>query len=178
MLSRMPSDTGTPVKPPDPARRNERAHDAVLKAAYELRLELGTKHLTIERIAARAGVGKQTIYRWWPSKAAVLLDAWLEVTSVVNPLPDTGDIAADLKSHLGTIIATFHDPKLGPQLRGLVAESQHSEEFAAQVLERLIAPRYALVHERLRSAQQQGQLRDDVDVEIAAEILYGPVYHR
>ncbi|MEV4089583.1 helix-turn-helix domain-containing protein, partial [Nonomuraea fuscirosea] len=83
------------VKQPNPARRSERSRQAILDAARELVSEVGYAKLTIEAIAARAGVGKQTIYRWWPSKGAVVLDAFLAL-SEAGPgrsmaLPDTGD---------------------------------------------------------------------------------------
>ena len=71
---RMPAPRG-----PDPARRSERAHTAILEATRDLIVEVGYDSMSIEGIAARAGVGKQTIYRWWPSKAAVLLDAFLDL---------------------------------------------------------------------------------------------------
>src|SRR5207248_3469988 len=151
---------------------------AILDAAFELWLELGHTRLTIEAIAARAGVGKQTIYRWWPSKSAVVLDAFLEAAEVENAFPTTDDLASDLKGQIKTVIKTLNDPRLGPQLRSLIAESQHDEAIAEEVHKRLIAPRYALVYERLRRAQERGQLRGDVDVKIAAELFYAPIWHR
>ena len=86
---------------PNATRRSERSRRAILTAALDLVEEVGYAKTSVEGIAARAGVGKQTIYRWWPSKGAVLLDALLALSEGddgVEPLPDTGDLAADLKA--------------------------------------------------------------------------------
>ena len=94
-------------------RRNERSRRAILDAALELATELGYQKLTIESVAARAGVGKQTIYRWWPSKGAVLFDALLartQDTDGAGALPDTGDLVADLKAVLRATVTEFADP--------------------------------------------------------------------
>ncbi|MEU7604799.1 TetR/AcrR family transcriptional regulator, partial [Streptomyces sp. NPDC041003] len=90
------------TKTPDATRRSDRSRRAILDAALTLVGEVGYNKLTIEAIAARAGVGKQTIYRWWPSKAAVLLDASLALAGDAETeggwtgFPDTGDLAGDL----------------------------------------------------------------------------------
>src|ERR1700733_11955746 len=83
--------------------RSEEARVAVLEAADDLLVERGFAQLTIEGIAARAGVAKQTIYRWWPSKTDVLLDAFLADAAEELTPPDTGDLAADLRLHLGAL---------------------------------------------------------------------------
>src|SRR4051812_2052510 len=120
-MSRTPHAATAPTKAPeartpDPARRSDRSRRAILDAALALVGEVGYNRLTIEAIAARAGVGKQTIYRWWPSKAAVLLDASLALAGDVPEgegrpgLPDTGDLAADLKRVLRATVDEFNDP--------------------------------------------------------------------
>src|SRR5688572_3560572 len=85
---------------PNTARRNETSRRAILTAAFDLLQEVGYAKLSIEGVAARAGVGKQTIYRWWPSKGAVLFDAFLMLSEGAEGeppvLPDTGDLEADL----------------------------------------------------------------------------------
>jgi AcrR family transcriptional regulator len=166
---------------PDPARRNERSHRAILTAAAELVHEVGYRRLTIEAIAARAGVGKQTIYRWWPSKGAVVLDGFLASVNE-NPddlsLPDTGDVAADLRGVVRAIVAELADPKLSGTTRALMIEMQEDTEFADMVLERLLGPQLAAIADRLRAAQHAGQLRADLDLSVAVELLVGPLYHR
>src|SRR5215207_6871886 len=105
-------------KPPNPARRNQRSRQAILSATADLLGEVGYTKLTVEAIAARAGVGKQTIYRWWPGKGAVILDALVE-TAGDAALPDTGDLRADLTLVLRAIVAELADPALSATTRAL-----------------------------------------------------------
>nr|BFF16625.1 hypothetical protein GCM10025730_01460 [Promicromonospora thailandica] len=104
---------------PDPSRRSEKSRRAVLTAAFELVQEVPYAQLTIEGIAGRAGVGKQTIYRWWPSKAAILFDAFLLLSrsddGATPELPDTGDLRRDLAAVLHATVAELTDP--GPTRR-------------------------------------------------------------
>jgi AcrR family transcriptional regulator len=167
--------------PPDPSRRSERSRRAILTAATDLVHEVGYRKLTIEAIAARAGVGKQTIYRWWPSKGAVVLDGFLAAVNE-NPddlsLPDTGDVAADLRGVVRAIVAELADPTLSGTTRALMTEMQDDPEFADMVRERLLAPQLDAIADRLRTAQQAGQLRADLDLPVAVELIVGPLYHR
>jgi AcrR family transcriptional regulator len=167
--------------PPDPSRRSERSRRAILTAATDLVHEVGYRKLTIEAIAPRAGVGKQTIYRWWPSKGAVVLDGFLAAVNE-DPddlsLPDTGDVAADLRGVVRAIVAELADPKLSGTTRALMIEMQEDTEFADMVLERLLGPQLQAIADRLRSAQHAGQLRADLDLTVAVEMLVGPLYHR
>jgi AcrR family transcriptional regulator len=167
--------------PPDPSRRSERSRRAILTAATELMHEVGYRKLTIEAIAARAGVGKQTIYRWWPSKGAVVLDGFLAAVNE-NPddlsLPDTGDVAADLRGVVRAIVAELADPELSGTSRALMIEMQEDVELADTMLERLLAPQLRAIADRLRAAQQAGQLRSDLDLAVAVEMIVGPLYHR
>ncbi|GAA1653330.1 TetR/AcrR family transcriptional regulator [Nonomuraea maheshkhaliensis] len=170
------------VKQPDPARRSERSRQAILAAARELVSEVGYAKLTIEAIAARAGVGKQTIYRWWPSKGAVVLDAFLAL-SEAGPegsmaLPDTGDVAADLKAVMRATVAEFADPAFEGPIRALNAEIINDPALAAQYREKLAGPVDEAKKERLRSAQRAGQLAADADLDLALELLYAPLYQR
>ena len=167
--------------PPDASRRSERSRRAILAAATDLVHEVGYRRLTIEAIAARAGVGKQTIYRWWPSKGAVVLDGFLAAVNE-DPddlsLPDTGDVAADLRGVVRAIVAELADPKLSGTTRALMTEMQEDAEFADMVRERLLGPQLQAIADRLRAAQQAGQLRADLDLPVAVELLVGPLYHR
>jgi AcrR family transcriptional regulator len=163
---------------PDKSRRSERARLAVLAATAELIGSVGYDKMSIEGIAARAGVGKQTIYRWWSSKAAVVLDMWAPAVHPRIEFPDTGDLAADIKSQLKSVIDLGDDPVFGPSYRALVAESQHDADLAEQLLDRIIGPRIAACKDRLRVAQASGQLRSDIDLEIAVDLFYGGFYHR
>ena len=166
-------------KPPDPARRNERSRQAILTATADLLGEVGYTRLTVEAIAARAGVGKQTIYRWWPDKGAVVLDAYLALVGAdqVLDVPDSGDLEADLRLVLGSMVDLLADPLFARRYRALLAAIQDDPELAAALRDRLVVPWLAATRKRLGAAQQAGQITD-VDLEVAAELLYGPVYYR
>lgn len=168
------------TRKPDPARRSERSRQAVLTAARELVSELGYAKVTIEAIAARAGVGKQTIYRWWPSKGAVVFDAFLALSEGEEGvrLPDTGDIAADLRTVMRATAAEFADPAFEAPLRALNTQIIDDPDLAALYREKLADPLDRAKKERLRSAQQAGQLRADADLDLVLEVLYAPLFQR
>ncbi|MDG4825665.1 TetR/AcrR family transcriptional regulator [Asanoa sp. WMMD1127] len=167
---------------PDAARRKEASRRAILTAAFDLLREVGYGRLTIEGIAARAGVGKQTIYRWWPSKGAVIFDAFLLLSEGAEGeppvLPDTGDLEADLKAVLRATIAELNDPGYDQPMRALATEIAHDPELAAAYAQRLDGPLKEAKRQRLRSAQQAGQLAGDLDLDVAAELIWGPVLNR
>jgi AcrR family transcriptional regulator len=165
----------SPRTAPDPARRNERSRHAILGAALELLSETGYATLTVEAIAARAGVGKQTIYRWWSGKGAVIVDAALAQDTA---LPDTGDVRADLRTVIRSTVAELADPQLSLVTRALTIETLGSDDLAEQVRDRLLRPQMDGIKDRLRAAQRVGQLRDDLDLDHAVELLIGPPYHR
>ena len=163
----------------DPARRSERSRRAILTAALELLAETSYPELTIEAIASRAGVGKQTIYRWWRGKGAVMLDALCSVAEADVPaLPDTGDLRGDLLAMMRATVAEFADPRLSATTRALTIETLSDEALAEQVRDRLLRPQLDAVKNRLRAGQDAGQIRDAVDLDQAVELLFGPLYHR
>ncbi|MEO3816302.1 TetR/AcrR family transcriptional regulator [Plantactinospora sp. B24E8] len=165
--------------PADPARRNDRARRAILVAALELLAETSYPELTVERIAARAGVGKQTIYRWWRGKGAVILDALVEAaTAGDGSVPDTGDVAADLRALIRATVAEFADPRLSATTRAITIETLADETLAEQVRDRLLRPQLDAVRSRLEAGRRVGQVRSDVDLDQVVELLFGPIYHR
>ncbi|MFI6316289.1 TetR/AcrR family transcriptional regulator [Nonomuraea sp. NPDC050556] len=166
-------------KAPDPTRRNERSRQAILAAAIELIKEVGYARVSVEAIAARAGVGKQTIYRWWPSKAAVVFDAFLALNPAApGELPDTGDIVADLRLVLHATVAEFNDPDFEAAYRALNTDVQDDPALGERMREQVLRPTLATVKRRLAAAQEAGQVRRDVDLDVVVEVLYGPFYYR
>jgi AcrR family transcriptional regulator len=166
-------------KPPDPTRRNERSRQAILTATADLLGEVSYTKLAVEAIAARAGVGKQTIYRWWPDKGSVVLDAYLALIGADQNLtfPDSGDLEADLRLVLGSTVDSLADPVFEQRYRALLTAIQDDPKLAAALLDRLLQPWLEATKQRLRAAQRAGQIRT-VDLDVAAELLYGPVYYR
>ncbi|MDT0490538.1 TetR/AcrR family transcriptional regulator [Kitasatospora albolonga] len=179
-----------PHKAPDASRRSDRSRRAIYDAALALVGESGYRRTTIEGIAARAGVGKQTIYRWWPSKAAVLMEAFLDLAAraaeqagpraggTEHGIPDTGDLAADLKFVLRATVDELNDPLMEAPTRALTAEGIVDAKLGAEFIEKLLDPSLALYVTRLRAAQEAGQVRADADPRIALELLIAPLTHR
>jgi AcrR family transcriptional regulator len=166
------------VTTPNPERRSERARTAILRAALELCRELGYPKATMEGIAKRAGVGKQTIYRWWPSKAAVVQEALNEQAGTATDFPYTGDVIADLRSQMRNVARLFTSDEFSPYGRGLIAAAQTDDALAESVLETMIRPRFNACRKRLELARDDGQLRADVDLDDVVELLYAPLYYR
>lgn len=166
----------------DSTRRSERSHAAILTATRELIGEVSYAKLTIEAIAARAGVGKQTIYRWWASKGAVVFDSLLALSESPGDggieLPDTGDIEADLKTVLRMTVAEFSDPEFEAPIRALNTEIINDPELAAAYREKMEQPVRAAKLTRLRSAQCAGQIRADADLDLLLDMLYAPLTQR
>jgi len=175
-----PEESRSSRRAPDPRRRSERARRAVLDAASELLGEVGYSKVTIEAIAARAGVGKQTIYRWWPSKASVVFDVFTALTggTAGEPLPDTGDLSADLKTVLRATVDELNDPETDRTTRAFTTELQNDTAFAEAVTERLVRPNMEAIKDRLRAGRDGGQLTPGADLDIVTELLTGPLHHR
>lgn len=163
-------------------RRNPATRAAILATAFDVVAELGYAGLTIEKVAARAGVGKQTIYRWWPGKGALVLDAVLERTTGAGDeaaeLPDTGDLEADLAAVLVATVQELTDPAFDRALRGLTAAIVEDAELARLYQERLDGPMRELKKRRLRRAQEAGQLDPEMDLDVAVDLVFAPVAQR
>lgn len=165
------------VTPANPQRRSEKSHRAILDAALALCTELGYGKVTVEAIAARAGVSKKTIYRWWPSRGAVILETVLEGVQAVTEFPDTGDVAADLRTQI-TGVADFMTGPRAEAYTGLIAESHHDVQLRRALVDQVLEPARAAAAARLRRAVQQGALAADADLSMAIDLLYGPIYYR
>jgi AcrR family transcriptional regulator len=171
-------------KRPDPNRRNESSRQAILVAATDLICEVGFQKLAVEAIAARAGVGKQTIYRWWPDKGAVVFDAYLALVGADSPdtepgsgMPDSGDIEADLKLVVRFIVDNFADARYEAAYRALLLAIQADPKLDQQLTERVLRPTLEAAKDRLRSAQKAGQI-GEADLDTVVELIFGAVYYR
>ncbi|WP_405767220.1 TetR/AcrR family transcriptional regulator [Streptomyces sp. NBC_01538] len=183
-----PAPAEPPAKPaPDSSRRSEKSRRAIYDAALALIGEVGYQRTTIEGIAARAGVGKQTIYRWWSSKGDVLMEAFLDLSEqaaeAARPgepyvIPDTGDLAADLKAVLRLTVDQLLDPVFAVPSRALAAEGLVNEELGRRYVAKLLEPSLQLYVQRLRAAQDAGQVRAGVDPRIALELFVSPLAQR
>ncbi|GAA1132507.1 MULTISPECIES: TetR/AcrR family transcriptional regulator [Streptomyces violaceusniger group] len=169
-------------KGPDHSRRKERSRQAIFAATRALVAEEAYKNVTVEAIAARAGVGKQTIYRRWPSKSAVVFAALLALSEDAGglsvALPDTGDLRADLKLVMRATAKEFADPSFDRPIRALNTEIANDAALAAEYREKLAQPLEEAKKARLRSAQEVGQLSADADLDLVLEVLYAPLFQR
>ncbi|MCV7194332.1 TetR/AcrR family transcriptional regulator [Mycolicibacterium brumae] len=164
--------------PPDARRRNECARNAILDATVSLIGEVGYANVSIEAIARRAGVGKQTIYRWWPSKGAVVLDAATRSLDPVVLLPDTGDFLDDVRAQLKGIVERIADTGFGAAYRGVIAAGQSDDTLLEAVFDRIIEPNVGAFVARAARARDRDEIRADADVETLADVLYGFVEFR
>jgi AcrR family transcriptional regulator len=162
-----------------PGRRSESSHRAIVAATQELLVEVGYRELTIEGVAARAGVGKQTIYRWWPSRAALALEAYLGGSDTVpQPAPDSGEVRKDVRDLLGWLIAVLAEPIGGRVLAGLIADLQHDPELAERFHRDVVPARRRAMLEALERGRERRELRPDADLELAVDELHGAVFYR
>jgi AcrR family transcriptional regulator len=159
-------------------RRSDRAHRAILTATQQLLVELGYRALTIEGVAARAGVGKQTIYRWWPSRAALVLDAYLAGSDAIPPPSDPGSAEANVRALLDWLVAVLAQPIGGRVVAGLVADLPHDPELAQRFRDDVVPARRAAMLAALERAREQGEIRADADLELAVDTLHGAVFYR
>ena len=173
-----------PSPAPDPTRRNVRSHRAIVDATVALVAELGYEQVSVEAIAKRAGVGKQTIYRWWPSKGAVALEA-LDERLRTGPgggssgdWPDTGDVIEDLRTQMHGVTQLFNAPDVRSLYQGLIAAAQSDPALARAHIEQLIEPASVACRARLTLAKERGEIRADADIQTLIDMLYGAAYYR
>ncbi len=133
--------------------------------------------MTVEAIAERAGVSKATIYRWWPNKAAIVMDGFLSMVSAEVPFPHTGHAREDIRIHMRRLAEAFGG-KMGRTVAALIAEGQADPELAEALRSRWLSVRRAEAREILELGIKRGELRDDIDLEVAVDVLYGPIYYR
>ncbi|MEV6756652.1 TetR/AcrR family transcriptional regulator [Streptomyces sp. NPDC051214] len=152
--------------------------ESIKRTTLELGQELGYAKLSIEAIATRAGVGKHTIYRRWPSKGALLLDSLLSLNEAGLDYRDTGDVLVDLRQQIYEAVDLLASEPVRPLFQSLIGEAQHDPGVAAALNEHFIAPQADKTVTRLKAARDQGQLSPDFDLELAMAILSGPLYFR
>lgn len=158
-------------------QRSEESEDAILCATLQLLKTKPLRDITIEAIARKAGVGKATIYKWWPSKAYVALDAFLRKMNRMVPTPDTGSVETDLKDQLHYLI-TFYTSPTGRIFGQFLAEAQSDTEFASLLTERFMRPRREIAGVILDRAVKRGEIDRSLDRDLLLDLIYGPVIYR
>lgn len=155
--------------------RRKAPYRAILDAALALLFEDGYTKLTVERLAERAGVSRQTIYRWWPSLGAVVLEAYGEEAARRVPEPDTGSLAGDLRQLLGDISKLWRAHGDAP--RAMIAESQRDPRFM-ELWREFNQRRREVLLRILKRAEERGELALGSDAEFLTDLIYGPLWYR
>jgi AcrR family transcriptional regulator len=158
--------------------RSQEADRAILTAAVELLAERGLAAMTIEEVAARAGVGKATIYRRWPSKGLLALDAFVASFRAEQPLPDTGTLRGDLLDALHAWVLAVTRTPMGRTLADLIAEAQHDPELRAAWRDRVLEPLRSQHRIMLDLAIARGEIPPTVDREVVLDLFFGAAQHR
>ncbi len=159
-------------------KRSGKAHEAILDAAQEVLADVGYQKATIERIAKQAGVGKQTIYRWWPSRAALFMEVYSSLAARHVTPPDGGSLSMDLKKLWKQLCSFYRKTAAGPALAGLLAEAQSDSRVAETFREEFLGRRRAVTLGILEAAVERGEVRSGVDLERTVDLLAGAVWYR
>ena len=157
--------------------RSRTAHAAILKSALRLVSKRGFRAVSVNEIAAEAGVGKMTLYRHWPNKATVVMDALLALIGEETAFPEADSALESLRRQLDLQAAFFRGSR-GNLIRSLVSEAQSDPELATAFRDRWLNPRREDVRQNIQAAISEGSLRGDFNIDIAIDQLYGSLYYR
>lgn len=175
----MSSDSATIGKRAPGRPRSESTQSAIMDATLDLVGSESYPDVTIEKIATRAKVGKQSIYRWWQTKADLVLDAFtLHSLKGMPPVIQTADAFADLEHDISRFFAFMGDPLIAKGLRSLIAEAQHDEEFRRRMYEQVHRVRCEALRRAFRHGIALGQFRQDVDFDALAHVIHGTFWYR
>lgn len=158
-------------------QRSSESEEAILTATLQLLKQKPLRDVSIEAIARKAGVGKMTIYKWWPSKAYVALDALRKTMDKTVVIPDTGETERDL-AELLLAIMRFYLSSTGRVFTEFLAEAQSDPEFAALFRERFLTPRRKAAGELLDRAIKRGEIDRTLDRELVLDLIFGPMVLR
>ncbi|MFE3179621.1 TetR/AcrR family transcriptional regulator [Streptomyces violascens] len=174
----MPATSPQPRRPRSGPRRDETARLAVLHAADDLLVEHGFGGLTVEAIARRAGVAKQTIYRWWPSKVEILLDTLIEDSGKSLPVPTEKATADSIRGYLRGFARFLTRDPAGKVLLALIAQAQHDPDTAKSFHKRYLGPRRTLERDMLARAIEAGEISPELGPDATLDALVGPIVYR
>jgi AcrR family transcriptional regulator len=172
-------DDGAAVAAPRRGRRRLASTEAkILTATREILAERGVRSLTVEGVAARAGVAKTTIYRRYRSRDDLALAVLIDMVRTVSAVPDVADVRAELVHVLRATLDVLRTTLMGRVMQGLVSELAVDEGLSAAFREQVVALRITEVARVLARGAERGELRPDLDVGLVHELLFGPIYYR
>ena len=157
--------------------RNLEAQKSILSASYDLLLENGFQAVTVDKIAEYAQVSKATIYKWWPNKAAVVMDGFLYAASERLPVPDTGSAYNYILTH-ATNLTMFLTSREGTVITQLLGEGQFDSGLADAYRARYFHPGRLEARSLLEKGIQRGELKKSIDIDICIDLIYGPIFYR
>ncbi|QIS14861.1 TetR/AcrR family transcriptional regulator [Nocardia arthritidis] len=160
--------------------RSEDARRAILRAALDLCERDGYQGLTIKAIAEAAGVGRQTVYRWWPDKASVLLEALVDLAKdqgALSPPQPPSDVLAAVEELLATVYELART-NTGTALVGLMADAQSNAELAKRLRDSVLGPRRAVLRELLARGVETGELNAAVSLDLVVDFAFGAMWYR
>jgi AcrR family transcriptional regulator len=164
-------------KRPPGRPRSEQARQAILRTTLKILGKNGFSDFKIEEVAARASVGKATVYRWWPNKGALIADAFASSTTRKLRFPDTGSVFADMSQQMRQLIKVFRSRR-GRIVSAILAAGQSDKDLIEAFRERFLWPRRREAYATLRRGIERGELRKDLDPDLLLDSLYGPIYMR
>jgi AcrR family transcriptional regulator len=163
---------------PGPNARSAATRAAILEATREILADTGVRGLTMEGVAARAGVAKTTVYRRWSSKDELALAVLIDMVEQVTAVPDLDSTRAELIAFVDGAVRILGSTLMGRVMQGLVSELAANPPLAKSFQQRVVAMRIAEVRRIVERGIARGDLREDADIELAHELLFGPVYYR
>ena len=164
-------------KRPPGRPRSENARQAIFRSTLKLLRKTGFDQLSIEAIAADAGVGKATVYRWWPSKGALVVDAFALSTEDELHFPDSGSVYRDMSFQMNRFLGVLHSPR-GYMVRAILGAGQSDDGLLEEFRKRLLRPRRQEAYEALRRGIERGELPENLDLDLVLDTLYGAIYMR
>jgi AcrR family transcriptional regulator len=168
---------GPSRKRPPGRPRSEEARLSILRSTLKLLAEKGFSELTIEAVAARASVGKATVYRWWPDKGALIADAFASSTTRKLHFPDTGSVRKDMSQQMQQLVKILRSRR-GRIVSAMLGAGQSDRNLIAAFRERFMKPRRQEAYATLQRGILRGQLKKSVDMDLLLDSLYGPIYMR
>ena len=173
----MPHPGTRPTTRPPGRPRSESTRSAILEAAWSLVQASPISEISISGIAKEAGVGKATIYRWWPSRIALVCDAFLDRVEAATPLDENGTVVDVIRGHVTKVGANLMGP-YGRVSRELIAACSTDAEGSTMFAERFIRSRREPVLAVIRRGISEGVFQSSLDPEAALDLLYGPMHYR
>jgi AcrR family transcriptional regulator len=171
-------NTGTNGKRPPGRPRSEESRQSILRSTLKLLKQRGgLAELSIEGIAADANVGKTTVYRWWPTKAALVADAFSASADSELRFPDTGSVENDMSLQMRRLIRIFRSER-GKVVAALLAGGQSDPELIEAFRDRFLWPRRRQAYQTLQRGIDRGELPAASDLDLILDSLYGPIYMR